>query len=99
MASQIRITPQELRDGATTLTNQKEQCMEILSSMKSKVDEVAGNWEGAAQNAFIAQFEELYKNISEALPNTVEGITEMLKSAAQTLEDADSQIASALKGK
>lgn len=98
MASQIRITPQELVDGATTLTNQKEQCMEILSSMKSKVDEVAANWEGAAQNAFVAQFEELYKNISEALPNTVEGIAGMLKSAAQTLEDADSQIASALKG-
>lgn len=98
MASQIRMTPQELRDGSTTLQNQKEQCMEILASMKSKVDEVAGNWEGAAQNAFVAQFEELYKNISEALPQTVDGISDMLKSSATTIEEADAQIASALRG-
>lgn len=98
MASQIRMTPQELRDGSTTLKNQKEQCMEILASMKSKVDEVAGNWEGAAQNAFVAQFEELYKNISEALPQTVDGISNMLESSATTIEEADAQIASALRG-
>lgn len=98
MASQIRITPQELRDGATALGNQKEQFMEILESMNSKVQEVVGNWEGAAQNAFVAQFEELYRNIRESLPNTVEGITTMLQNSAQALEDADSQIASTLRG-
>ncbi len=98
MASQIRMTPQELRDGSSTLKNQRDQCMEILASMKSKVDEVAGNWEGAAQNAFVAQFEELYKNISEALPQTVDGIATMLESSANTIEQADAQIASSLKG-
>ncbi len=98
MASQIRMTPQELRDGSSTLKNQRDQCMEILAFMKSKVDEVAGNWEGAAQNAFVAQFEELYKNISEALPQTVDGIATMLESSANTIEQADAQIASSLKG-
>lgn len=98
MANQIRMTPQELRDGSTTLKNQKEQCLEILSSMKSKVDEVTGNWEGAAQNAFVAQFEELYKNIGETLPQTVDGIASMLDRSADTIEQADAQIASALRG-
>ncbi len=98
MAGQIRITPQELRDGATYLAQRKEECMESLSNMKSKVDEVTGNWEGAAQNSFVQTFEELYKQISEALPQTVEGIESMLNGAAQAMEEADDSIAQSFNG-
>lgn len=98
MAGQIRITPEELRDGATYLGGQREQCMQCLTNIKNKVDEVAGNWEGAAQNSFVQTFEELYKQISESLPQTVEGIEQMLTGAAQAMEEADDSIASAFKG-
>lgn len=98
MAGQIRMTPQELRDGASYLEQRKAECMDLLGQMKSKVDEVAANWEGAAQNSFVQTFEELYKQISEALPQTVEGIESMLTGAAQALEDADNSIAQSLNG-
>lgn len=98
MAGQIRITPQELRDGATYLEQRKVECMETLGQMKSKVDEVTSNWEGAAQNSFVQTFDELYKQISEALPQTVEGIENMLTGAAQAIEDADTSVAQALNG-
>lgn len=98
MAGQIRITPEELRSGATYLEGQKNDCMNCLSNMKGKIEEVASNWEGASQNAFVEKFNELYKSISEALPQTVEGIEEMLKSTADTLERADEEISSALRG-
>ena len=98
MAGQIRITPQELRDGATYLEQRKVECMETLGQMKSKVDEVTSNWEGAAQNSFVQTFEELYKQISDALPQTVEGIESMLNGAAQAMEEADDSIAQAFNG-
>ncbi|WP_455136772.1 WXG100 family type VII secretion target [Thermophilibacter sp.] len=98
MVGQIRITPQELRDGATYLEQRKGECMESLGQMKSKVDEVTGNWEGAAQNSFVQTFEELYKQISDALPQTVEGIESMLNGAAQAMEEADDSIAQAFNG-
>ena len=96
-AGTIRMTPQELRAGATYLDGQLQEAMGCLQSMKSKVDEVNANWEGAADTAFMQTFEELYNQISQALPQTVEGIENMLNGAAQGLEEADSQIASSLR--
>lgn len=98
MAGQIRITPQELRDGSDYLAQRREECMEALNAIKQRVDEVTSNWEGAAQNSFVQTFEELYKQISEALPQTVEGIESMLDGAAQAMEDADESIAQAFNG-
>ena len=98
MAGQIRITPQELRDGSDYLAQRREECMEALTAIKQRVDEVAANWEGAAQNSFVQTFEELYKQISEALPQTVEGIESMLDGAAQAREEADDSIAQSFNG-
>lgn len=98
MAGQIRITPEELRSGATYLDERKIEAMDALQSMNSKVQEVTGNWEGAAQNSFVQKFEELYKQISEALPQTVEGIESMLTGAADAMEETDTQIGQAFNG-
>lgn len=97
MAGQIRITPAELRDGANTLGQQLSEAMGVLGNMKATVDGVCANWEGAAQNSFVETFEQLYKQISEALPSTVEGIQSMMNGAADGLEEADSQISAALR--
>ena len=96
MAGTIRMTPQELRDGATFLGLRKDECMQQLSQMNSKVTEVTNNWEGAAQNSFVGTFQEMYQQISTALPETVDGIMEMLNAAAQTLEETDAQLDSQL---
>lgn len=53
---------------------------------------------GRRQNSFVQTFEELYKQISEALPQTVEGIESMLDGAAQAMEEADESIAQAFNG-
>lgn len=97
MAGTIRITPQELRDGATYLEGRKAEVMDLLGQMNSKVQEVCGNWEGAAQNAFFESFTELYNQISQALPSTVEGIESMMNGAADGIEQADESIASSLR--
>lgn len=98
MASSIRMTPQELRDGAIYLEQRKAECMDLLGQMNTKVNEITSNWEGSAQNSFVETFQELYNQISQALPQTVEGIENMLNGAADGLEQADEQIASAFRG-
>lgn len=97
MAGTIKMTPQELRDGAQFLDQKKTEAIDILQQMNNKVVEVESNWEGAAQNSFMQTFNELYKQISTALPQTVEGIEQMLNGAAQTLEETDAHLASQLK--
>lgn len=93
----IRMTPQELRDGATFLDGRKNEIMDLLAQMKSKVEEVESNWEGAAQNSFVQTFADLHNQISQALPTTIEGIESMLNGAAKAMEDADDQVAAALR--
>ena len=93
----IQMTPDELRDGASYLENRKSEIMDLLSDMKSKVDAVCNNWQGAAEESFFESFNSLYDQIAQALPETVEGIETMLTGSADTLEEADEQIGSSLK--
>lgn len=94
--SQIRITPEELEDGATFIEGKKESIISEVTALKSKIDEVAGNWEGAAQSAFLASFEDLYPTLSQTFPEILEGICTQLKSAAQIMRDTDEQLRQAM---
>ena len=44
--AQIRITPEELREGASFLGQKLEAINAEVAALKSKIDEVTGNWEG-----------------------------------------------------
>lgn len=98
MAEVIRMTPQELRDGAAYLDQRKTEIIDLMGQIKSKVDEVASNWEGAAQSAFVQTFETLYNQINTQLPELVDGIESMMTGSADALEQADEQIASSIQG-
>lgn len=97
MAS-IRMTPQELRDSAGFLQGKRTEIVDAVMAIKSRVDATTAEWEGAAQSSFIETFEEMLPMLTEKFPETIEGIESMLKGAADALEEADSQIASAFKG-
>ncbi len=97
--SQIRITPEELRSGAEFLGARLEAINQEVSQLKSKVDEVTGNWEGAAQSTFVDAFlNDMYPVMSETLPQVIEGLEAQLNGAADTLESADQEISNAFKG-
>ena len=97
--AQIRITPEELRDGANYLRQRLEAIKSEVESLKGKIDEVAGNWEGAAQSSFITTFEnDMYPILRDTLPEVVEGISSQLDGAANTIEQSDQEIANAFKG-
>lgn len=97
--AQIRITPEELRDGADFLGQRLESISSEVSSLKSKIDEVTGNWEGAAQSTFVETFEnDMYPILSDTLPEVINGIMAQLNGAADALEAADEEISNAFKG-
>ncbi|MGN0487675.1 MAG: WXG100 family type VII secretion target [Ruminococcus sp.] len=97
--SQIRITPEELRSAADFLEQKLEAINTEVSALKGKIDEVSGNWEGAAQSSFIDTFEnDMYPILRDTLPQVIEGISGQLDGAADAIEQADEEVAKAFKG-
>ena len=73
--AQIRITPEELRDGADFLEQKLEAINAEVAALKGKIDEVTGNWEGAAQSSFVETFEnDMYPILKDTLPEVITGI-------------------------
>jgi len=94
----IKMTPQELNAGAKFLGDRRETIISEVSSLKRKIDEVAAEWEGAAQNSFVNQFHEMYPMLSRDLPEIINGIEQMLNAAADAMRETDASLASAFKG-
>ena len=97
--AQIRITPEELRSGGNFLQQRLDAINSEVTELKSKIDEVTGNWEGAAQSSFIQTFEsDMYPILKDTLPDVITGVISQLNGAADAIENADTEIASAFRG-
>lgn len=93
--SQIRITPSELREGANSITKLAGDILDNLNTLKTIVDGVANNWEGAARSSYVANFEDLHSQFVQSFPPAVEGLAEQMTAVADTLEQTDAEIAQA----
>ena len=97
--AQIRITPEELRNGADFLEQKLEAINAEVAALKSKIDEVTGNWEGAAQSSFVETFEnDMYPILKDTLPEVITGIVAQMDGAADAIEQTDAEVAKAFKG-
>ena len=97
--AQIRITREELREGASFLGQKLEAINAEVAALKSKIDEVTGNWEGAAQSSFVETFEgDMYPILKDTLPEVIEGIIAQMNGAADAIEQTDAEIAKAFRG-
>ncbi len=95
----IRITPEELRTAADFLEARLTAINTEVSSLKSKIDEISPNWEGAAQSAFLETFEgDMYPILKDTLPEVITGIAAQLDGAADAIETADEEVAKAFRG-
>lgn len=98
MALDIKMTPEELRTAATSLENKRDEIIEAVANIKATVDETTGEWSGEAQRAFVENFEAMLPMLQEDFPEVISGLASQLNGAADALEQADSEIASALRG-
>lgn len=96
---QIRITPEELNLAADFLGKKLEAMTNEANELKAKIDDVTGNWEGAAQSAFVAGFnDDMWPILSKNLPELITGIQTQLKKTAEALERTDTEISEKLRG-
>lgn len=98
MAGTIKITPQELRDGASFLGEKLSAMSSEATALKGRLDTIASNWEGASQSAFMAGFnEDMWPVLNVKLPELINAIQKQLTETARVLEDTDDNISKSLR--
>jgi WXG100 family type VII secretion target len=97
--SQIRITPEELEQGAKSIEGYRDTINGEISQLNTTITNVTDNWEGAAQSAFLSSYQELYNpTLRETFPEILTGIAEQLKAAAKIMRDTDEELRGAMNG-
>ena len=84
------------------LTTAADRCTSTGQSMKSELDSLKSHieglgWVGASSAAFQELFANMYASMSQ-IEEQLAGVGTMLTSAASTLGDADSSLASSIRG-
>ncbi len=94
MSGQIRISPEEMRRKAGSYRTEGENLEGIISTMDTLLGELQNEWEGSASESYATRYEELKPSFVKAR-ELIEEIATSLESVASTMEQTDSDIASA----
>lgn len=94
----VSVTYQEMQDQASKLNNGRVEIESQLTSLKNQVEGlVAGGFvTDSASESFRAAYHEFTQGVSKTLEG-LDGMASYLNKAAETFQDVDSQLASALK--
>ena len=95
----LNVSYQELTDAATRLTNGQDEITTKLNELKGFIESLISS--GFVTDQASVAFGESYRQFTQGATDTVGALTnlgEYLRKAASTLEDADTQLASGLRG-
>ena len=95
---QIRITPEELRGGASQINSLAATVTDNLNELQRIVNSITDNWEGAAQSTYAQNYQQLHAEFMKTFPPTIEGLATQMTEVANTLEETDNSIVSSLAG-
>lgn len=90
MAS-IKITPENLREEATTLRKHNETHREAYTGMDSLIHNLVSEWTGEAQNAFLATFEG-NKASFEKFGTDIDAFAKLMDDTANRMEQTDQEL-------
>lgn len=93
MASQIRITPDQMRARAGEYRNEAETVNGVISKMDTLLSNLQSEWEGAASESYAARYLELKPGFQKA-EQLIREIAQALDSTANIVEETDNDIAS-----
>ena len=96
MASQIRMTPEKMRQRAGENTKQANNLNSIITKMDGLLKNLQSEWEGSASEAYAQRFAELRPGFVKA-KDLIDEISTALKNTAQIVEDTDRNIANQFK--
>lgn len=92
------MTPSELRDLASTVTGIRDEILSQVTTMDSRITSDTAEWDGESKTQYFADYDELIPTLRDKFPQVIEDLATKLTFAADKLEEADQDIASALKG-
>jgi WXG100 family type VII secretion target len=99
MGANLNVTYQEMSDAAKRLRDGQQQIESQLEALKKLVDSLVNG--GYVTDSSSKAFESSYTEFNEGARKTIQGLEGMgmyLDKAAQTFQQADQDLASALKG-
>lgn len=96
MASQIRMTPDTMRQRATEYRTEAGKLNEIIVKMDNLLTTLQGEWEGSASESYAARYQELKPGFQKA-EELINEIASALDSTAKIVEETDSNIANQFK--
>lgn len=94
----IKMTPSELRDLASAVTSIRDEIVDLVGEMDRKINAETANWDGESRAQYFSDYEAILPTLQDTFPQVVEDLSSRLTFAANKLEEADLDIASALKG-
>ena len=94
MASQIRISPDQMRERANSYQTESGN---VSGRLDSLLQSLLGEWEGSASEAYRERYESLRPAFTQAEELLAE-ISKALNTTAQNMENVDESIASGFRG-
>lgn len=94
----IKMTPSELRDLANTVKGIRDEIVEQVSTMNTRINADTEDWDGESKTQYFSDYEALLPTLQDTFPQVIEDLATKLTFAADKLEEADQDIAAAIKG-
>lgn len=88
----IQVTPEMLRSKASEVRSIKSNHDNIVNQITSLVRNLNSQWKGAAQDAFLARYNEFNSTTFVTFTNMLEGYAKLMDTAANELESQDTTL-------
>ena len=88
--AQISVTPEELKEQAQVYTRSKEEIEAAIQNVNSMNRTIAEEWKGAAFEAYLEQYNQLYSNVQK-FEELLADINQQLNKYADTIAERDAQ--------
>lgn len=75
-----------------------DQLKEVVGKINSEADDVLNHWKGAAQVAYMEQYNQLRSAMTTDVPDAVDGMITFLENFVKDMESRDRDAASSLRG-
>lgn len=93
--SEILLKADEARSASTDMKSNASSAQEQFTATRTRLTELASSFKGQTATNFDAKFEEWRKGATSMI-EALNGLADFLKSAADTIEQTDADIASRL---
>ncbi|GFH43462.1 hypothetical protein Hs30E_20130 [Lactococcus hodotermopsidis] len=88
--AQISVTPEELKEQAQVYIRSKEEIEATIQNVNSMNDLIQNEWQGAAFEAYIEQYKQLYSSVQK-FEELLADINQQLIKYADTVAERDAQ--------